>query len=155
MFRINRRTDYAVRVMLALARHPYGTRRSTAEIQNEMRVPRPYLRRIVAELSAAGLIFTFPGPNGGLQLSRPAETIHLRHIWEAIEGPLLISPCLKAPGQCPLDAACPVRGRWGRLQAMILGELEASTLSRLAEEAFRLARPIPAASVTAPPPASD
>ena len=139
MFRINRRTDYSVRVMLALAKRPFGERLSTRTIQDEMLIPRSFLQRIIADLSRAGLLTTYPGPNGGLQLSRPAEQINLRHIWEAIEGELLISDCLKAPGECPMDSGCPVRSRWGRLQSMIMHELERTNLAELASEASRQA----------------
>ena len=138
MFRINRKMDYSVRVMLCLARRPFGARLPTQAIQNEMLVPRPYLQRIVADLSRAGLIRTFPGTNGGLELARPAYAITLRHIWEAVEGIFLISDCLKAPGLCPLDAGCPVRTRWGCLQAILVRELESTTLEQLALEANEL-----------------
>ena len=138
MFRINRKTDYSVRVMLCLARRPLGARLPTQAIQDEMLVPRPYLQRIVADLSRAGLIRTYPGANGGLELARPPRTISLRQIWEAVEGVLLVSDCLKAPGECPLDAGCPVRLRWCRLQAMMAHELESTTLEQLAQEANEL-----------------
>lgn len=134
MFRINRRTDYAVRVMLSLAKRPFGERLSTSTIQDEMLIPRSFLQRIIADLSKAGLLATYPGPNGGLQLPHPAEQITLRHIWEAIEGELLVSDCLKAPGECPLDTGCPVRSRWGRLQSMIVRELDRTTLAEMASE---------------------
>ncbi len=64
MMRINRRTDYAVRIMLALAEHPFGERLSTKLIREEMLVPRAFLERIIAELSKAKLILTFPGQMG-------------------------------------------------------------------------------------------
>jgi Rrf2 family iron-sulfur cluster assembly transcriptional regulator len=134
VFRINRRTDYSIRVMLSLAKRPFGERLSTSTVQDEMLVPRSFLQRIIADLSRAGLLATYPGPNGGLQLSRPAEQITLRHIWEAIEGELLISDCLKSPGECPLDCECPVRSRWGRLQSLIVHELGRTTLAELAAE---------------------
>jgi Rrf2 family protein len=142
VFRVNRRTDYAVRVLLALAKEKDGTRKSIRAIQEEMIVPRAFLKRIVADLSAAGLVHTFPGPNGGLELARPAWTINLRHIWESIDGPLLISDCLKAPGVCPLDCDCPVHSRWKRMQTMIMSELNSTTLEQLAIEAHQLASPI-------------
>lgn len=141
MFRINRRTDYAVRVMLALAKRPPGARLATQAIQDEMLVPRSFLQRIIAELSKAGLIVTFAGASGGLELRSPAEGINLRHIWEAIEGPLLISDCLKGAHECPLDESCPVRCRWARLQAMIALELERITLAQLAHDASLLPAP--------------
>jgi Rrf2 family protein len=140
MFRINRRTDYAIRVMLSLARRPQGARLSTQMIQDEMLIPRPYLQRIIADLSRAGLVRTFLGASGGIELSKPAETSNLLQIWEAIEGPLLISDCLKAPRNCPLDQGCPVHRRWRRMQALIARELEGASLAQLAEEANRLAQ---------------
>jgi Rrf2 family protein len=138
MFKVNRKTDYSVRVMICLAKQPAGTRLPTQTVQEEMLIPRPFLQRIIANLSKASLIRTFPGPNGGLELALPASEINLRHIWEAAEGSLNISDCLKAPGECPLDVTCPVRSRWSRLQAVILEELEASTLEILALEANHL-----------------
>ncbi len=138
MFRINRRTDYAVRVMLCLAKRPFGTRLSTHTIQDEMQTPRAFLQRIIADLSKVDLICTYPGPNGGVQLARPAEEINLRHIWEAIEGPLVVSECLENPQDCPLNAGCPVRPRWGRLQTVIAQELDNISLEQLADDAQRL-----------------
>jgi Rrf2 family protein len=134
MMRINRRTDYAVRVMLALAEHPYGDRLSTQSIQDTMLVPRAFLERIIAELSRAKLILTFPGPNGGIQLNREPETITLLQIWDAIEGPLMISDCLQSPEECPLHEDCPVHGCWGRLQKAMQRELESMSIGQLSIE---------------------
>jgi Rrf2 family protein len=144
MFRINRRTDYAMRVMLCLARRSPGARLSTRTVQQEMRIPRPYLQRIIAELSRAELLRTYAGPRGGLELALPGEAIHLRRIWEAIEGPLVISDCLEGPQSCPLEAGCPVNRRWLRLQSLIAQELQSVTLAELAQEAGRLPESIPA-----------
>jgi Rrf2 family protein len=138
MMRINRRTDYAVRVILALAKMPDSTRMSSQVIQEQMLVPRPFLIRIIADLSRAGLVMTFPGPNGGLELSRPAGEINLRQIWEAIEGPMVISDCLVAPRDCALSSGCPVRCRWERLQKLILAELESTSMEELAADALRI-----------------
>ncbi len=139
MLRINRRTDYAIRVMLALAKRPETARISTQTIQDEMQVPRAFLQRIIADLSKKSLLRTFPGPNGGLQLARASQSISLRDIYEAVEGPLLISECLASRGACPLDATCPVHPRWKRLQEIIVQELEAISLEQLGQEALALA----------------
>ena len=53
MIRINRQTDYAIRFVLALAKHPERKRMSTTEIQQEMLVPSAFSPRIVAELARA------------------------------------------------------------------------------------------------------
>ncbi|MGZ9224962.1 MAG: RrF2 family transcriptional regulator [Anaerolineales bacterium] len=72
MLKISRQTDYAVRVMLALAKRGEGVRLSSREIQQAMLIPRALMSRIVAQLARAGLVNTFPGREGGLMLPCPA-----------------------------------------------------------------------------------
>jgi len=137
MLRINRQTDYAVRVILALAKRGEGVRLSSAEIQQEMLVPPAFMTRIVAALAKTGLLNTFPGREGGLMLPRPAAQITLRDVVEAFEGPILLSQCLQAQGEddCPFRSNCPVRSKWGRVQAAMLREMASITFEDLAREA--------------------
>jgi Rrf2 family protein len=138
MLRINRKTDYAIRVVLSLAKRGPKARASTSEIQREMLIPPALAQRIVADLARGAFISTFPGRDGGLTLARPANEINLREVVEYFEGPLLVSECLLQKGDCPFDTKCPVRCRWGRLQAVMLRELESVTFDQLAEEAGAL-----------------
>src|SRR5512140_3525627 len=118
MLRINRQTDYAVRVVLALAKHGEGARVSTATIQREMLIPAALMPRIVAQLAKTGLVRTFAGRDGGLMLPCPPGQITLRDVVEAFEGPVLLSRGLEVTGEddCPFQATCPVRTKWGRVQ---------------------------------------
>ncbi|HSL31205.1 MAG TPA: Rrf2 family transcriptional regulator [Anaerolineales bacterium] len=147
MLKINRQTDYAVRVLLALARQSDGARISSSAIQQEMLIPAALMRRIVAQLARAGLLNTFPGREGGLMLPRPASEITLRDVVEAFEGPVLLSECLQVKGEddCPFQSNCPVRSKWGRVQVAMLREMAAITFESLAQEApgipVEIARP--------------
>ncbi len=136
MLRINRQTDYAVRVILALAKRDEGTRLSTGEIQQEMLIPPSFMSRIVAQLAKAGLLTTFPGRDGGVTLPRPASQITLKDVVEAFEGPILLSACLQVKGEddCPFQAHCPVRTKWGRVQVAMLREMASISFADLAEE---------------------
>jgi Rrf2 family iron-sulfur cluster assembly transcriptional regulator len=138
MLKINRQTDYAVRVILALAKHGEGTRLSSGEIQQEMLIPKAFMSRIVAQLSRSGLVDTFPGREGGLMLPRPASEINLRHVVEAFEGPILLSACLdvKNEDDCPFQVNCPVSPKWGRVQVAMLREMASITFEQLAKESL-------------------
>jgi Rrf2 family transcriptional regulator, iron-sulfur cluster assembly transcription factor len=138
MLRINRQTDYAVRIVLALAKQAPGARISTASIQREMLIPPALMTRIVADLARTGIIRTFTGRDGGLVLSRPAGQITLRDVVEAFEGPILLSRCLQVTGEddCPFQLTCPVRTKWGRVQVAMLREMAAITFADLAQEAL-------------------
>jgi Rrf2 family protein len=138
MLKINRQTDYAVRVLLALARRDGGARISSSDIQREMLIPKAFMTRIVAQLSRDGLVRAFPGRDGGLSLPRPASQITLKDVVEAFEGPILLSECMQVKGEddCPFQSNCPVRSKWGRVQAAMLREMASITFEDLAGEAL-------------------
>jgi len=140
MIRINRQTDYAIRLILYLAQQEEGTRVSTAEVRREMQIPPALAQRIVADLARGEFIQTFPGRDGGLVLARPAEKINLRQIVEHFEGKFFISDCLVDKGNCPFDNKCPVRFRWVKLQSQIVLELEQITFSDLAQDALSVSQ---------------
>ena len=138
MFRINRKIDYSIRVMLCLDKRPIGSRLPTKSVQDEMLIPRPFLQRIIANLSHSNLLLTYPGPNGGIELARPPSKINLLQIWEATEGIVTISECIKSMGECPFDPCCPIRNYWIHLQNIITNELENITLEILASEEYSI-----------------
>ncbi len=136
MLKINRQTDYAVRVILALAQRGEGVRLSSAEIQQEMLIPKAFMTRIVAQLAREGLVNTFPGRDGGLMLPRPASQINLKEVVEAFEGPILLSECMQVKGEddCPFQSNCPVRSKWGRVQAAMMREMASISFEDLVKE---------------------
>ncbi len=143
MIRINRQTDYAIRLVLSLARREQGARVSTTEVRKEMQIPPALAQRIVADLARGEFILTFPGRDGGLVLARPTHEINLRQIVEHFEGKFAISDCLQDKGTCPFDNNCPVRFRWVRLQSQMAQELEKITFEDLAQDALAINDLIP------------
>jgi Rrf2 family iron-responsive transcriptional regulator len=148
MLQINRQTDYAVRVVLALAKHPQGTRLSSGSIQREMLIPKAFMSRIVAQLAASGLVQTFAGRDGGLELPRPASEITLGDVVEVFEGPILLSACMQSKGEadCPFQVNCPVRSKWGRVQVAMLREMASISFEDLVNEAAGIPLNAPAAA---------
>ena len=112
MFRVNRQTDYAVRVVLALSKKPHGTRLPTSEIGREMLVPPSLLQRIVAELANGGFIETQAGRDGGISLAHLPSEITLLQIVEHFEGTIILSDCILKQGDCPFENKCPVNCQW-------------------------------------------
>ena len=138
MLKINRQTDYAVRVVLALAKYGEGARLSSSQVQQEMLIPKAFMGRIVAQLAGEGLVNTFPGRDGGLMLPRPAARISLKDVVEAFEGPILLSECMQYKGEddCPFRSNCPVRSKWGRVQVAMMREMASITFEDLVKEAL-------------------
>jgi Rrf2 family iron-sulfur cluster assembly transcriptional regulator len=64
-------------------------------------------------------------------LGRPAEQITMRQIIEAVEGPINLMWCMVQPGECHLDATCPVHEVWHQAQTELLRRLDSVTLADL------------------------
>ncbi|MBO9368613.1 MAG: Rrf2 family transcriptional regulator [Chloroflexi bacterium] len=138
MIRVNRQTDYAIRVLLALARRGEEVRVSTPSIQQEMLIPPALAGRIVADLARGGFIFTYAGREGGIRLARPAHLITLLQVVEFFEGPIHFSGCMDGDVICPFEVGCPVRLRWSRLDGMVRLALDKITFAELAADASDL-----------------
>ncbi len=134
MLRINRQTDYAVRVVLALSKKEAGKRVSTSEIGREMLIPPALLQRIVAELASGKFINTQAGRDGGISLAHEPKDISLLQIVEHFEGELYLSDCVLKPGDCPFDKKCPVHCQWVRLKNMLREEMARISFQQLVEE---------------------
>lgn len=134
MFPLSRRADYAVRIMLELGDQTGKQRVPANQVAQQTGVPLPFLRKIVADLAKGGLVRAFSGPTGGLELGRPAESINLLHILEAMEGPVCLNVCILRPEECLHNPGCPVHNFLGRLQASIIQQLQEATLDKLVAE---------------------
>ncbi|RJP49441.1 MAG: Rrf2 family transcriptional regulator [Anaerolineaceae bacterium] len=145
MLRINRQTDYAVRVVLALSKKEKGRLFPTSEIGREMLIPPVLLQRIVAELAGGGFINTQVGRDGGIALACDPEQITLLQVVEHFEGKLYLSDCVLKPGECPFDSLCPVHCQWVRLKDMLRNEMARITFEQLVEEGHLISHNLPAA----------
>ena len=132
MMQLSMTGEYAVRTMIHLAAAPAGELVQISDISKEWGLPEGFLRKIVAQLSKDGLIRSQRGAGGGIQLSRPAETMTLLDVVEAVEGKVFLNKCLIAQGTCHLDLTCAVHVVWTEAQAALRAILTKKSLADLA-----------------------
>ncbi len=130
---LGRKGDYAVRAVLDLARHHGRGRRKAREIASEMDIPARYLPQILASLVRGELLVAVAGPEGGYALARDPAAISLLDVVEVVEGPIALEECVLRGGPCDWTSACPLHATWGRAQAALQAELQASTFDQLAQ----------------------
>jgi Rrf2 family transcriptional regulator, iron-sulfur cluster assembly transcription factor len=132
MIGIGRHTDYAARIILHLSALPEGTQVTAGDIAGERLLPRPFMRRIVVQLAAAGILRTIRGAGGGIALARPASKISLLDVMRAMEGDLVLNACVGQPAGCPLSAACTVQRAWTKVTRQLEKTLSDIRFDRLA-----------------------
>jgi Rrf2 family protein len=132
--RLTHLADYAVVLMTAAARRPAAARLTATELAADTGVPLPTAQKLMGVLAASGLLSSVRGAGGGFTLSRPAETISLADIVEAVEGPIAMTVCSghEGPSDCALDAHCRVKPHMGIVGNAVRGALGAVSLTELA-----------------------
>ena len=131
--RLSSLADYAVVMMTAAARHCGGIARLNATVlAEETGVPLPTAQKLVGRLATAGLLVSSRGTGGGFRLARPADTISLADIVEAVEGPIALTACVEAGKQdCGLDHHCQVKPHWELVNDALRKALAEVSLAKL------------------------
>jgi Rrf2 family protein len=85
--RIPAKSDYALRALVAIARAggEYVKAEALAEAEG---IPFEYLQNILRDLRRAGLLTAQRGYDGGYRLARPAGSISVRDVLDAVASPL-------------------------------------------------------------------
>ncbi len=130
---LRRNTDYALRLMVGLARHQGNNGSvSTRLLAEEQDVSYQLACKLMQQLHDAKLVASAMGPKGGFRLNRPPTQISLLDIIEVVQGPLSLNRCLLRAGACPRARVCPVRGKISALQDRMGEYLGGVSLEELA-----------------------
>lgn len=127
---LTRQGEYAVRTIYALAAAE-GRIIPQREIARIQEIPEAFLAKVAQILGRAGLVVNIRGAQGGMALAKPAATITLRDVVEAVEGPIALNQCLQGPGSCSRQEVCSVHRVWVRAQEAMLKELGSVTFAEL------------------------
>ena len=133
MFRISRKLDYGIQLMVALAKETEGIPIPTAKLSEMLDIPLPFLHQIGHSLMQAGLIKASPGPRGGIKLSQPAEDISVLSIAESLEGKICLNSCISENDVCQKIDDCTAKTMWSTMQDQIvnfLGEINLDILAK-------------------------
>jgi Rrf2 family protein len=129
---IKRETDYAVRTVLDLASLGDDVLVQVRQIAERKALPLPFVRRIVARLTSAGILATARGMGGGVRLARPAAEISLLDVVRAMEGGVVLNQCLDEKHTCPLARNCPAHRAWMEASAVLEAHLASIRFDGLA-----------------------
>jgi Rrf2 family iron-sulfur cluster assembly transcriptional regulator len=129
---LRRNTDYALRLMVSLARREGKGSVSTRLLAQEQDVSYQLACKLMQQLHEARLVDSCMGPKGGFRLNRRPADISLLDIIEVVQGPLSLNRCLLEAGACPRTKVCPMRGKIGELQGRMGEYLGSVTLEELA-----------------------
>jgi len=130
---ITREADYCIRTVLHLARPDNRCRPVPVEqLAREMEIPVPFLRRILAQLIAGGIVVSHRGRSGGLSLNGDPAGISLLDVLKlADDKGTLLNRCLAKDGCCIHRDTCTVHCAMHKVQTVLEEQLRSITFDQL------------------------
>ena len=133
LIRLSKLADYGIVMMTHMARDA-GRQQTAPEIAARSHLPLPMASKILKGLAHAGLLVSHRGAKGGYGLARSPHQISVADVIVALEGPIALTACIEhAPGECDIEALCPARANWQRINRAIREALEGITLMEMAQ----------------------
>lgn len=129
---ITRETDYALRILRALAK----SRQLTAgALSRNEQIPEQFAYKILKKLERARMVEIIRGKDGGCRLAANLDTVSLYDLLLAMGAESRINMCLLPDYECAWcethEEACAVHERLVEIQAVLDNELRSHSLHRI------------------------
>jgi Rrf2 family protein len=127
---LTRRGDYAIRAVIALARHAPEVV-AAGRLADETGIPRRFVAQVMTDVVRSGIAVARLGRSGGYRLGRPAASVTVLDVVEAVEGDVGRRSCVLRNAPCGLDGTCDVHGVFMAAQDALIERLREATIADL------------------------
>lgn len=134
MLRLSKKADYALLAMRHFAAHAEKGAVSTREVAEAYDLPHELLAKVLQRLVRGRLLTSIQGTRGGYGLARPAESISVVDVINAIDGPLTVTACSETNHNCEQYSKCNIRDPLWQIKDRIVAALAAASIAGLATD---------------------
>jgi len=127
---ITRDTDYALRALCFIGRSQEKIVSVEGFIKT-LKIPRPFLRKILQVLNKRKILKSFKGQGGGFLLAKPISGIFLVDLIKIFQGPLRLNECFFKKVACPNKNTCSLRKKINSIEDYVIKELRDITVASL------------------------
>jgi len=127
---ITRDTDYALRAICFIAKSKEEVV-SVAGLVKKLKIPRPFLRKLLQILNKERILKSYKGQGGGFSLAVKPGRIFLADLIEIFQGPLSLNECFFKKMSCPNKDTCALKRKIDSIERYVVKELKAITIDSL------------------------
>lgn len=127
---ITRDSDYALRAVCFIAKGKDKTVAVT-ELVKKLKIPRPFLRKILQKLNLAGVLHSHKGTGGGFSLAKDPGKIYLTDLMKIFQGEFRMNECFLKKADCPNTRICPLRKKIMKIEDYVVRELRSISIASL------------------------
>jgi len=125
---ITRDTDYALRAICFIAKKK-NKKVCASELVEELKIPRPFLRKILQILNKESILISYKGIGGGFILAKQPKDIYLTDLMEIFQGGLNLNECTLRKMKCPNIGKCPLRKKIKNIEKYVAHQLSEINLA--------------------------
>ncbi|MFH1369362.1 MAG: Rrf2 family transcriptional regulator [Elusimicrobiota bacterium] len=130
---LTRDTDYAIRALCFIAKRKGGVV-NAAELVAGLKIPRPFMRKILQELNKEGILKSYKGKGGGFELNADPSKITVSDLIDVFQGSVNFRECMFKKKRCPNIYICPLRSKLGEIEEYALAKFKGITIKSLTGE---------------------
>jgi len=127
---ITRDTDYAIRALCYIAKAK-GQIVSASLLVKDLKIPRPFLRKILQKLNKKGILKSHKGLGGGFTLAARVDNILLADLIKVFQGGVNLNDCLFKKKPCPNRQCCALKKKIDAIQEQVVAQLKSITIGKL------------------------
>ena len=147
MLRFSKKADYALMAVRHLALKSGPLSASAREIAEQYDIPIELMAKVLQRLVRAGLLISTQGTRGGYTLSRPASSISVADVIQAIDGPFTVTACSTEKNDCEQYSKCSIRDPLWQIRERIAVTLGTVSIAEMAAESDAAQVPVAHAAV--------
>ncbi len=128
---ITRDTDYAIRALGYIA----GRKEkiiTVSELVRVLKMPRPFLRKILQILHKNGILNSYRGLGGGFSLKKTPKEILIIDLIKIFQGPLSINECVFRKKICPNRKTCLLSKKINQIEKSVYTQFKGMSIADLA-----------------------
>ena len=127
---ITRDIDYALRALCCIAKRKQEIY-SVTDIAKDLKIPHPFLRKILQVLTRGNIVSSYKGKGGGFKLSTKPDKISLLDVITLFQGPVRLNDHTFKKKVCPHIRSCNIKKKIDRVDKILISELKNITIGAI------------------------
>lgn len=128
---LTRNTDYALRAICYIAKQDQIV--TVTQLVKALGVPRPFMRKILQQLSKNKILESYKGQRGGFKLTSLPERIFIIQIMRIFQGQVGLNGCFLKKSICPDREKCLLRKKIHVIEDSVIRQLRQINIASLVE----------------------
>jgi Rrf2 family transcriptional regulator, iron-sulfur cluster assembly transcription factor len=133
---------YGIRAIIYLAgQSPAENKTGIKKISADLKLPAPFLAKILQQLAKQKILSSSKGPHGGFSILRDPKKITLLDIVNSIDGPYTLNRCIMHNGTCDggeTEKHCALHNDYDKPRAELIKLFSKMTIHELVKKSVNL-----------------